>query len=250
MTPRLDVYVAPSPMSAPALKRCIERANDFNRDYSARVMRIDARDADAVAAAGIDVDPRKQQYLFAPRQYDELSGKTRYTVRRNVQLIERRSDVEIRPYSPAYRDECHRLLTTWKQSHRRMHDTQGGVGTSRQAIDLAGQLPDEVLCGELVFIDGKLAAFAFGGEIRPGLAAFFERKCDGTIRGLSYFQMRSFLQRLRDFSLVNDGSDAGRAGLRQLKDSFRPIDMHVEYRGRQRAPRVSKPTASAAAASS
>ena len=49
--PRLDVYLAPTPMSVPVLERCIERANDFNADSSARVMRIDEKDVGAVSAA-------------------------------------------------------------------------------------------------------------------------------------------------------------------------------------------------------
>jgi hypothetical protein len=72
-----------------------------------------------------------------------------------------------------------------------------------------------------------------GGEIRPGLACFFERKCDTQVRGLSYFQFRRLLTQLRDFDLVNDGSDAGSAGLRQLKQSFRPVAMHAEFRATQ-----------------
>jgi hypothetical protein len=107
------------------------------------------------------------------------------------------------------------------------------VGTSKKAIDLLGTLPDEDLRGEVVFIDGHLVAFAFGGEIRAGLAGSFERKCDTSIKGLSYFHFRSFLQSLQNFDLINDGSDTGRSGLRQLKESFRPIEMHVEYRGTQ-----------------
>jgi hypothetical protein len=232
--PRLDLFVAPAPMSIPVLRRCIERANESNGDFSARVMRIDAKDVDAVAAAGIRVRPRKSQYLFAPRAYTDLKGKSFYTIRRNVALIERLSGVEVVPYSVVHRDACFALLERWKKAHREQHGTQGGVGTSRAAIELAGTLPADVLRGEVIFIDGRLVAFAFGGQIRPGLACFFERKCDSEIRGLSYFQLRSFLLRLREFELVNDGSDAGRPGLRQLKDSFRPVAMHGEYRGDQR----------------
>ena len=37
-----------------------------------------------------------------------------------------------------------------------------------------------------------------------------------------------------DVPAINDGSDAGRSGLRQLKDSFRPVAMHAEFRASQR----------------
>lgn len=236
-TPRLDVFVAPTPMNVPVLKRCIERANEFNDDRSARVMRIDAGDVDAVSAAGIRVNPRESQYIYPPGEYDSLGGKKYYTIRRNVALVERLPDVQVMPYAPSHAKACRELLKRWGKAHREVHGTSGGISLSKRAIDLAGVLPKNVLRGEVVFIDGHLAAFAFGGEIRPGLACSFERKCDTEIRGLSYFQLHSLLRNLQDFSLVNDGSDAGRAGLRQLKESLRPVAMHEEYRGIQRKQR-------------
>ena len=232
--PRLDLFLAPAPINIPVLHRCIERANDYNGDHSARVMRIDAKDVDAVSAARIRVSERKTQYIYLPGTYSDIGGKSFYTIRRNVSLIDRLPDVEVLPYSAAHAEACHALLDRWKTAHHDAHGTMGGVGTSRRAIDLAGTLPDSVLRGEVVFIDGRLVAFAFGGAIRSGIACSFERKCDAEVRGLSYFQLRSFLLSLRMFEFVNDGSDAGRPGLRQLKDSFRPVAMHTEYRGRQR----------------
>jgi hypothetical protein len=91
-------------------------------------------------------------------------------------------------------------------------------------------LPAPDVTGQLVFVEGRLAAFAFGGEIRPGLACFFDAKSDPSVPGISYAHRRSFLLSLAAFERVNDGSDAGRPGLRQLKDSFRPVAMHAEYR--------------------
>ena len=99
---------------------------------------------------------------------------------------------------------------------------------------MAGVLPEGVLRGEVVLLDGTLSAFAFGGEIRPGVGCFFEAKCDPGISGLSYFQRYSFLSKLTEFELVNDGTDVGRPGLRQLKTSLRPHEMHTEHRATQR----------------
>ena len=233
--PRLDVYLAPTPMNTAVLARCLERANDFNADKTAKVMRIDAQDAAASAAAGLRVRQRRSQYIFSPDAYRDIGGKNFYTIRRNVNLVAQMPDVEVLQYSPAHAEACHALLNRWQDLHREIHGTSGGVGTSRRAIDLAGTLPAADLQGEVVMIDGSLVAFAFGGEIRPGLAASFERKSDTGVRGLSYFHFRSFLTSMQAFELINDGSDTGRAGLRQLKDSFRPIAMHTEYRGSQRS---------------
>lgn len=230
----LNLYLPPAPMNASVLKRCLERANDFNGDRSARIMRIDEKDVDAVKAAKIRVKKTREQYIFAPRAYDDMSGKSLYTIRRNVKLVERLPDVEVVPYSRSHARACHALLDRWIREHRDVHGNVDGAGTSRRAIDLVGTLPESELRGQVVFVDGRLAAFAFGGEIRPGLAISFERKCDTSIRGLGYFQLLSLLKSLERFERVNDGSDAKRAGLRQLKSSFRPVAMHVEHRGIQR----------------
>jgi hypothetical protein len=55
-----------------------------------------------------------------------------------------------------------------------LHDSAGGVGTSKGAVDLAGRMPETVLRGEVVLLDGRVAAFAFGGEIRPGIGCIFD----------------------------------------------------------------------------
>lgn len=232
--PRLDLYLAPTPMNINVLSRCLERANEFNRDASARVLHIDEKDIDSVSAANIQVREHKSQFIFDPKIYGTLAGKQLYTVRRNVSRVEKLPELEVKPYSIEHAEACHNLLEKWKTAHRAVHGTMGGVGTSRRAIELTKILPVDVLNGEVVFIDGQIASFAFGGSIRPGLACSLERKCNTGIRGLSYFQFRSFLNKNQDFELLNDGSDTGRDGLRQLKDSFRPVTMHKEYRGRQR----------------
>ncbi len=235
--PRLDLALAPTPMNVSVLERCLERANDFNGDYSARVLRIDAKDVDAVSSVRqLRVKQRRMQYLYAPKTYTELGGRKYQTIRRNVVRVEALPEIEVVPYTVSHAEACRELLRRWRRRHRQTSTTTGAVGMSRRGIELAGILSEKDLRGEVVLIDGRVSAFAFGGEIRPGLACSFDRRCDPDVRGLSYFHLRSFLLKLLDFEVVNDGSDAGRSGLRQLKDSFRPIDMHAEYRATQLKP--------------
>jgi hypothetical protein len=232
--PKLDLPVAPTPMNGRVLERCLERANDFNGDTSARILRIDAKDSEAVAAVrGLRVKERKSQYLYSPEAFADIGGRRYRTLRRNVVRVEALPGLEVEPYSPSHAQACHELLRSWGSHHREAHGTAGGIGGSRRVIDLASELSQPDVRGEVVFLDGRLCAFAFGGEIRPGVACFFDAKSDTEIPGLSYFHRYSFLSKLTEFSLVNDGSDVGRAGLRQLKDSLRPVEMHIEYRGTQ-----------------
>ena len=221
-------------MDPGVLRRCIERANDFNRDRSARVLHIDDADQKAVAAAELSVVFRKEQYVFEPGCYFDLSGKSLSTVRRQFSRVAKLPDIEVRPYSQSDADDCQKLLAWWKSEHRRVHKTRGGVGTSRRLLELTAQLPNHVLGGQVVALDGKIVAFSLGGALRPGFACSIERKCINDVAGLGFFQFRHFLLGLEDFELVNDGSDADRPGLRQFKRSFRPVAMHKEFRARQK----------------
>jgi hypothetical protein len=233
--PRLDLLLAPLPMNAAVLRESLERCNDYNGNRFARVLRIDAQDAAAVAAIpGLRVRKRREQYLYSPAALADISGGRFRTIRRYVAKVEAMGDVQVEEYRPTLRDECGDLLRRWVEHHRNAHGTSGGNVTSRRVLALAGKLPETDLRGEVVRIGGRIVAFGFGGEIRPGIEAFFDAKCDPAIQGLTYFQRYTFLSR-RPAAIVNDGSDVGRSGLAQLKNSMRPVAMHAEYTARQTA---------------
>ena len=233
---KLEIMLAPTPMNPAVLQRCIERVNEFNGDRSARVLRLDEKDVDAVAAVpGLIVRERKSQFLFAPETYADLGGRKFRTIRRNVTRIEALPGIEVVPFNSGHLDACQEMLRRWGKQHREAHGTAGGVGTSRRSINLSQILSAPDLFGEVVMIDGKLVAYAFGGEIRPGVGAFFDAKCEMEPQGLSFFHRYSFLSKQRQFDIINDGSDVGREGLRQLKNSLRPVGTHIEYRATQSA---------------
>jgi hypothetical protein len=233
--PRLDLYWAPNPMNPAGLRRGSERANDFNEDNSARILRIDERDAEAVASAGFNLKKRRQQFLYTPSKYEDLGGSSLRTVRRNVASIEKMADIEVRQYRSDDAKACNALLNRWSNSHREKQESSGGLGFSRRMIRLAGELPDEVLTGQVVSIDGKLVGYSFGGAIHSDLACYYDTKCEPNIKGLTYYIRRNFLLHLNKYPQVNDGSDVGREGLSQIKQSFRPVAMHQEYRAYQKA---------------
>lgn len=232
--PRLDVLMAPMPMDVDVARRCLERANDYNGDRSARILRIDANDA-ALAGSipGLRVHERRAQYLYAPQAFGDLSGGRFRTLRYHVSRVRRLQNLEVVPYTDSRADACRSLLEQWSERHRSQFGTSGDAGMSRRALALTGVLGAPDLVGELVLLDGRLVAYAFGGEIRPGVGCLYEAKTDLAVAGLTHFQFHSFLSKVDAFEVINGGSDARREGLRQVKDSLRPVGMHLEYRGVQ-----------------
>ena len=234
---QLDVFLNPIPMDVDVARRCLERANDFNHDRSARILRIDGSDAALAARVpGLRVRERRKQYVYDPGAFGDLSGGKYRTLRYQVAKVRRIEDLEVVPYAEAHAGACRALLERWAERHRSMFGTSGDAGMSRRALALTGVLGAPDLAGEVVLLGGAVVGFAFGGELRPGLGCLFEVKTDLAVPGLSHFQFHSFLAKPRGFERINGGSDARRPGLRQLKDSLRPASMYVEYRGTQVAP--------------
>lgn len=232
---RMDLCFPPIPMNSSCLDRAIERVNAFNGDRSARILRIDEHDAAALSdRPDLQLKPRRRQYLFAPSSYEDLGGRKLRTLRRHVAAIDALPGIRTATMTSQHIDGCRELLRKWSMQHRRRHGTAGGVVTSRLVLDSMVGAESAHLRSQVVLHENRVVAFCLGGPIRDGLACFLEAKCDPAIRGLSYYQRYRFLLHLREFAEVNDGSDAGRAGLRQIKESFRPVDMHVEYRAHQR----------------
>lgn len=230
----VDLFLNPIPMDVGVARRCLDRANEFNRDRSARILRIDGNDAALAARVpGLRVRERRKQYVFDPRAFGDLGGGKYRTVRYHVSRVRRLPNLEVIPYSERYAGECRTLLEQWSERHRSSFGKSGDAGMSKRALALTGMFSAPDLLGELILLDGRLVAFAFGGEIRPGFGCLFEAKTDHSVPGVTHFQYYSFLSRMEGFDRVNGGSDARSAGLGQLKESMRPVAMHPEYRGSQ-----------------
>ena len=232
---RLDLLLAPAPMNPAVLNRALERANEFNSNKKARILKIDEKDKGAVAdVSGLRVRERKIQYVYATANFANLSGNRFRNVRRYVSKVEAIPGLSVSPYKKELKAACLGLLSAWRKHHTEKHGTRGGVGKTRRLLALADYLDSPGLFGEVIFLDQKLVGFALGGDIRPGLTAFLEAKSAPDIPGLSYFQRYSFMSKLDLGTLINDGPDVGRAGLAQLKNSLRPVFMHTEFQASQK----------------
>ena len=227
---QLDILFAPMPMKLSALQHCIDRVHTFNGNQRARILKIDEKDAERLdGIPRVSIRKRRGQYLYDPDSFKELAGRRYRTVRRNINKVEALPDVRAEPYTHDHYDACRTLLKRWRDHHREKHGTQGGFGTSRRLLKLVNSMTSPDVIGEVIFVQDELVAFAFGGEIRPGVGAFLEAKSAPEITGLSYYQRYSFLKKQNLFEFINDGSDTGREGLRQLKESLRPVGIHTEY---------------------
>ena len=232
--PRLDVLFPPIPMQGEALRACVDIVNEWNGDRSGRILWVDKADAAAIwRAGGWAVRLKEEEYVYSPGELSGLGGGRWRTVRRNVERVARLPGLQIRDYRADDAETCRQLLARWEVTQGRRHTRVLDRGYTLACLELAPCLRVPNLVGEVILVDGKVVGFAFGGEMRRGMASFFIAKADTSVRGLSYFQRWHFLERLREYEEVNDASDLGHPGLAQFKKSLRPVGMVAVFSAEQ-----------------
>jgi hypothetical protein len=90
------------------------------------------------------------------------------------------------------------------------------------------------LCGGVFYVDEEPAAYTLGEELAQGrvFVIHFEKAIlKKEYRGIYQYVNQAFAALLPDrYELINREQDLGDPGLRQAKESYRPVDFVPKYR--------------------
>ncbi|MBI5588307.1 MAG: DUF2156 domain-containing protein, partial [Deltaproteobacteria bacterium] len=99
---------------------------------------------------------------------------------------------------------------------------------AREALEIFEEIQ---LCGGIYFVEGRPAAYILGEEIAHEMFVVHFEKGVGDFKGLLQFVNRSFASILPEkYNIINREQDLGDPGLRQSKESYRPIGFVKKYR--------------------
>ncbi len=224
-----------------ALVRCLELMEEFNADGAVRVDYVypeflDCLDPpDEHGTRGIDghalrISAANADYIYATADLVELKGQAYGSKRNEInKFLKSYLSHELRPFTPAHREDALALLQTWMQHRLRTAlDTPVGQVVSfieyeLKAIERSIALYDDLgLVGLSLYVDGKMAGFTFGERITADVASVIIEKTDFAIQGAAQYLFREFCKVLSDCAWVNVGDDLGLENLRRVKMSYRP----------------------------
>ena len=121
------------------------------------------------------------------------------------------------------------ILEEWRKESplKGFSQIQGDYTAAKEALEMAYPLQ---LCGGIYYVDGKPAAYALGEELGTAtFAVHFEKGISG-VKGLMQFVNMSFAEILpSSYKFVNREQDLGDEGLRQAKESYRPVGFIKKY---------------------
>lgn len=225
--PTLSLLVPPFPFDHDALDIAGARMAEVNRDGRQRISRVPEELAWAVARAGFELRFNDDEYIYDAAQVREMEGRDYASLRRKIGRFDRDA-MDIRPYGAAERAGCEALLEGWRRTLTERGIRIGPYKTyAQRCLANDGAFHSSRLRGEVIEIDGAIAAFTFGGPIDAESASLFITVSDHRQPGLAYLQRHRFMAHDPGPRLFNDFVDSGRAGLAQMKRTFRPVRMHT-----------------------
>jgi len=229
--PQLRLFCLPLPAGTAALRHCLERVRAFNGQPRVAIDWMPAAQIGALGPLGetLRLVPKLDQYLYDPKLYRHLTGRKTRELRHNLAHVQALEGVEVQAYTPQDAPEAEALLATWIAQQRAKYDTIAYQGYTRACLRHDGLFGPRELAGKVVRVQGRLCAFGFAGEIRPGLANLFITYSDPGVSGLNRFLTCQLLQAFEDCELVNSGP-ADTPGLVTAKDSLCPVAMQQVFR--------------------
>mgnify|MGYP001596588478 FL=1 len=229
--PKLCLYFLPMPMNERVLKLCLERVREFNNSKRAFIYWVDEENVRMLGNlnASVRAIPLNREYIYNPKIYRSLSGKNTRELRRNLDKVRARDDVEVRAFAAGDAEECLALMDEWALIQQDKYEQIAYQRYTRNCVRESAIFDKKDLFGTIVLVAGKICAFGFAGEIRTGLANLFITYSDHNIKGLNKFLIYRMMLEMEGYDLVNSAM-ADTPGLKYAKASLFPVSMHGIYR--------------------
>ncbi len=227
---KLFLYFLPMPINMSALRRAVERVQNFNATKNAVIYWVDAEDLglfDTIPTSRIIALDR--EYLYSPDAFKSMAGRETREFRHNLARMHARDDIQIRPYTANDADDCLRLLALWTEQQSAKYEYIRGHDYTKACIRLAPQFGQPDLFGLVVLVGGEIRSFGFGGEMRAGLGNIFITKSDRRIKGINQFLIYHLVLGMGQCERVNS-STATSPGLQHAKEALCPVSMHPMFR--------------------
>lgn len=229
--PYLLLYFLPAPFQPDVLAKCLARIRAFNQHQRVVIYWVDEEDFGVLAKLWEEVRafPMNREYIYEPATYHSLAGKKTRNLRRNLEKIFQRDDIEVRDFAPGDVSACLGLVDEWAALQIQKYGQISYQRYTRNCIKLAHRFRAPDLFGKVILVDGEIRSFGFAGEIRRGLANLFITYSDLAITGLNQYLNYRLLLALDDYSLAN-AAMADTSGLKFAKEALCPVQTHGMFR--------------------
>jgi hypothetical protein len=231
---RLSLYLPPFPFNLGALRHAQERMRDFNGNRVGQIVWLQESDVVPIARAGFEVFFKEEEFIFDRAAVMALEGPGFRSLRQELSRAKKPGQVETRHYTAKDRAACIALVDDWWDRLVATGMKANGYSYTIACLEMADRFPPSLLNGLVVEVNGEVRGFAFSGSVTGTMGCNFLCITDNSFRGLPHLLRYHLMDEFPGLIHFNDSTDAGRPGLRELKQRFRPVEMHGLFGARER----------------
>lgn len=222
----LSLYLPPFPFSGAALQRARERMRDFNRGRAGRIDWVQEEDVGLVESHGFSTSLREREFIYDRAAVAGLEGSEFARVRRYLAGLKKHETLVVREFTPADQGACLAVYEKFRGQLQAKGVGPKGYGAMIRCLNEATQIPATRMRGEVFEIDGTVRAYSFGGPINSSYGCVYLTVADHEFPGLAYALRHQMMKSFPELAYFNDSTDNNRVGLREMKQRFRPVEMH------------------------
>ncbi|MBR2775405.1 MAG: DUF2156 domain-containing protein [Selenomonadaceae bacterium] len=184
------------------------------------------------AKFNITAERDRFDYVYLAQDLISLSGRKFHRKKNHLNAFKKEyPDAKYLPITEEIIPKCRAELDIWVEAHKRANPDDLFIGYEQAAIyEIFDHFDAFKLKGGAILINDKVVAFTFGERLNSDTAVIHVEKADQNIRGVYAAINQSFVEHeWSDMIYINREEDMGIEGLRQAKDSYRPVKLIEKF---------------------
>ena len=180
----------------------------------------------------ITADRDNFDYVYLAQDLINLSGRKFHGKKNHLNAFRKEyPDAVYLPITEAIIPKCREELNIWSETHKRANPDDPFIGYEQAAIhEIFDHFDAFKLKGGAILIGDKVAAFTFGERLNSDTAVIHVEKADSNVRGIYAAINQSFVaNEWSEMTYINREEDMGIDGLRQAKESYRPVKLIEKF---------------------
>jgi len=169
-------------------------------------------------------------YVYLAQDLINLSGRKFHGKKNHLNAFKKEyPDAKYLPITEEIIPKCCEELDNWYETHKR--DDNSYIFYEQAAIhEIFDHFDAFRLKGGAILINDNVVAFTFGERLNSDTAVIHVEKADSNIHGIYAAINQNFVEHeWSDMIYINREEDMGIDGLRQAKESYRPIKMIEKF---------------------
>ena len=182
------------------------------------------------AKFNITAERNNFDYVYLAQDLINLSGRKFHGKKNHLNAFHKEyPDAKYLPITEEIIPKCREELNIWYETHK--HDDDSYIFYEQAAIhEIFDHFDAFKLKGGAILIDDKVVAFTFGERLNSDTAVIHVEKADQNIRGVYAAINQNFVEHeWSDMIYINREEDMGIEGLRQAKESYRPVKLIEKF---------------------